>query len=171
VFKKIALILILISGALISAQVFSHAIDGDDDVFEFEYDYTATPLNESEHAALINSIKQTLFNENTIQFILPSNEIVKPKIPLEMTMLAKQSGKNLLTQSKDEECNCLNDCSCLDCQCANCPMAMSCSAMNVISSDFVQFTTQRLHISIITIGNSVYHNLLISFIYHPPIYA
>jgi hypothetical protein len=69
----------------------------------------------------------------------------------------------------DDDCNCLNDCSCLDCQCANCPMATACHGISVaLLHDIIVFA-QPIHENLVFTTITYFISQPHANLYRPPI--
>ena len=144
---------------LASEQVFAHANHSFFDEQSSNYsqsffdEATITETNsvkDAIHKTMVNANQATMVDIQQAQNH-SFNLALKNKIVFQNHLLVQQLRIKKTTQVKskisqeEEECNCLNDCSCLECQCADCPMSVSCSAVSMVLSNSNITTVQPIH--------------------------
>ncbi len=191
-FKLIKLIMLAFF-LLASEQVFAHTNHA---FFEpLDNGYEQSFFDESSEPDNIMANKLRLKNLNNVQadtsseikqnklvdilltnVLLTKNfvtSVLQKSIVFQNHILLQQVSKNTHQDEKiaDDDCNCLNDCACLDYQCANCPMTSSCNGTSVMLLNNILAAVQPSHEkSVNTIVNAFIsqpHTLLL----RPPISA
>ena len=167
---------------LASEQVFAHA---NHSFFEFQpasynqsfFDDNETNIIEATFTKntlceqfSINDIKQA---ENESFFMLSALTEHK-SVFFENHVLLSQPSQNknqkkIALQQIEEECNCLNDCSCLECQCADCPMSVSCSAVSIVLPNSNITTVQPIHEYLVINTISYFISQPHTLLFRPPI--
>lgn len=159
---KLGEIILLVLGLLVSEQVFAHTnhafFEPLDNGFEQSF------FDGSSEPDSIVANKLLLENRNKVQadtssetkqdklanILLAKNfviSVLQKSIVFQNHILLQQVSNNTHQDEKiaDDDCNCLNDCSCLECQCANCPMTSSCNATSVMLLNNILAAVQPNH--------------------------
>lgn len=170
---------------LASEQVFAHANHSFFDEQSSSYnqsffdDATITETNSvknAKHKTIINVNQATMVNiqqaqNNYFNLALKNKIIFQNHILVQQLRIKKTTQVKSKISQEEEECNCLNDCSCLECQCADCPMSVSCSAVSIILPNSNITTVQPIHEYLVINPISCFISQLLSLPFRPPIAA
>lgn len=116
---KLSQFIVLVFFLLVSEQVLAHAnhsfYEQDDATFEQSFFDDETDIEQP----LLKYRQFKQFYSLNVQF---QKTLIFQNLDLFQLVLKYDVEKKQI----EDDCNCLNNCSCLDCQCANCPMGTGC---------------------------------------------
>lgn len=170
---------------LVSEQVFAHE---NHSFFEFQPAGYNQSFFDDEELIETPSIEETFTNDTVCKlfsireiqqvqnklFFAFSADTTQERIIFQNHILTSQpnhakSQAIITLQQIEEECNCLNDCSCLECQCADCPMATSCHATSMVLLDDIITVVQPIHESLVSTTNYYFSSQPHTLPFRPPI--
>ncbi|PCI63271.1 MAG: hypothetical protein COB35_01370 [Gammaproteobacteria bacterium] len=124
------------------------------------------------------SLRQTSFIDvKQAKIIFPfeiDSVILQQRIVFQNHMLLSQlnydkNQEKEAFQQTEDDCNCLNDCSCLECQCADCPMSVGCGAASVVLLNDIITSVQPTHENLVSTTNDYFNSQPHTLPFRPPI--
>ena len=170
--------MVLIFFLLVSEQIFAHNNNSffDDHAAVFEQEFFDEPVVTKEQTTAKTNIASLVSKQIPVNIQQISAYIVafeQQHIVFQNNILLEKLSKNLQANEEqtEDDCNCLNDCSCLECQCANCPMASSCHGTSVILLQDIMSGIEPVHENLYLTKFSVFISQPHTLLFRPPIKA